>query len=341
MANLLVTCGGMCVGLVLQLKQAMRAVPALRGGRLLIADRTALNPAGCFADACLRVPPVAHLSYVDRLLELCRQSDVRVVLPHLDIDLDRLAPHRDRFAAAGVTVVCPPPDLVDLCGDKARFAAFARKERLPHPARYRADSLREEMFPLFAKPRRGSASVGARVCRSLAEARAALAEFPDLIFQELVAGPEATVDAFISAAGRCTVRVPRLRDRVIDGQSVQSHTVRSAPLAELADRTIAALARRGLCGPLNVQAFAGDRPTLIEVNPRLGSASLLANVACGGRLFTSVLQEACGGGADGDPEDYREGLYLYRYWGEVFHDGARPLEFFPPREDPQGFDPRE
>jgi carbamoyl-phosphate synthase large subunit len=329
--NVLLTCGGGWVGLVQQLRQAMRHVPALRDGHLLVADRAALTPAGCFADLAVLVPDVASPDYVDHLLDLCRSRRVRVVVPHLDIDLNRLAPHLGRFADAGTAVVCPPPDLVELCGDKARFEAFARAEGLPCPRSYPTEELREELFPLFAKRRRGSASVGAGVCRSVAEARERLRQDPDLLFQEAIEGPEVSVDAYLSRQGRCTVRVPRWRDKVVAGEAVQSRTFRSAAVAELADRTITALARRGLWGPLNVQLFAGDRPTLIEVNPRLGSASVLSDRATVGRYFASVLGEACGEPCTGDPDDYRDGLHLYRYWGEVYHDGDRPVEYVPPR----------
>jgi hypothetical protein len=100
----------------------------------------------------------------------------------------------------------------------------------------------------------------------------------------------------------------------------------------VADRAIAALAGRGLWGPLNVQLFAGEGVNLIEVNARLGSASVLSNQATAGRYFASVLHEACGGECDGDPDDYRDGLHLYRYWGEVYHDGSAPLAFLPFRD---------
>lgn len=98
MRNVLVTFGSGWVGLVGQLKQAMRTVPALRDGQLLVADRAALTPAGCFADAAVRVPEVASPAYVDHVLDLCRTRAVRVLVPHLDLDLDRLAPHLGRFA---------------------------------------------------------------------------------------------------------------------------------------------------------------------------------------------------------------------------------------------------
>jgi len=91
------------------------------------------------------------------------------------------------------------------------------------------------------------------------------------------------------------------------------------------------LARRGLRGPLNVQVFASQPPLVIEVNTRLGSASVLSNVATGGRFFAAVLAEACGLPVDGDPDDYREGLSLYRFLGDVFHDGDSVLDSVPGR----------
>ena len=135
--------------------------------------------------------------------------------------------------------------------------------------------------------------------------------------------------------GRCLVRVPRLRDKVVGGEAQQTHTLRCPPVAELADRTIAALVGRGMHGPLNIQIFGGPEPVLIEVNTRLGSASVLANAATEGRLFTAVLADACGYGIHGDPDDYVEGLWLQRYWGDIVHDGRRLLRSHPPSPPPR------
>lgn len=328
--NVLVPSGGKSVGMLLQLKQAVRGVPSLRDARVMIADRAPVTPAGSFADASFVVPEVGHAAYVDELLRICRDHDVRVLLPAIDIDLDRLAPHVHEFAAAGTTLVCPPPALVELCLDKERFAAFCREEDLPHPRSYPSDALPPDRFPLFFKRRRGFGSIGSGVCRSSEDAALVLARDPDVVFQELVEAPEVSVDVFVSRAGRCTTRVPRQRDKVVGGEAQQSHTVRSTALAGLADRTVAALVRRGLRGPLNIQVFWADEPVLIEVNTRLGSASILSNAATGGRYFTDVLRDACGDGCDGDPDDYVDGLWLQRYWGDVIHDGARTLDGHPP-----------
>ena len=43
----------------------------------------------------------------------------------------------------------------------------------------------------------------------------------------------------------------------------------------------------------------------------------------------SVLSEAKGAPLGGDPTDYRDDVSLYRFIGDVYHDGALPLGVLP------------
>ncbi len=327
--NVLVTCGGKWVGIVLQLKLAMRHVAPLAGGRLLVADRASLTPAGQFADGSFVVPAINEPDYVDCLLDICRRQAVRVVIPLIDIDMVRLAPHASQFADVGTHVVSPPAELVELCFDKANFSGFADAAGIPVPRRYTAEQLDGAPYPLFAKPLRGFGSIGSCICRSAEEAQRALATNPELAFEQYIEASEVSVDCYLAAGGRCTVQVQRVRDKVIGGEAVQTHTVRLPAIRKTVNGALEALARRGLRGPLNVQVFATGRPPVIDVNPRLGSASVLSNMASHGRLFRSVLAESCGLAAEGDPNEYEEGLHLYRFLGDVFHDGSRASAVLP------------
>jgi hypothetical protein len=80
---------------------------------------------------------------------------------------------------------------------------------------------------------------------------------------------------------------------------------------------------------MNLQVFCSDPPRIGEVNPRLGSASVFSNFASHGRLFRSVLAGACGEEVDGDPDDYRVGLQLRRFLGDVYFDDERVLGVVP------------
>ena len=328
-SNVLVNSGGKWVGMVLALREAMQTVEALCTGRIMVASMEAVTPAGCFADEAYVVPPIRDDRYIDSLLELCVEQRVRVVVPQIDLDLARLAPHLDTFAQVGTTVVCPNPDLVELCFDKSRFENFLRTERLPYPRTFILDELKEVEYPLFYKPRRGFGSMGSGICKSFQEAQTILAEMDDLVWQEYISCPEVSVDAYVSRSGKCIVCVQRIRDKVVAGEAYRSHTVNIPEVRDLARRTIEALTGRGLRGPLNLQIFASDPPVLIEVNTRLGSASVFSNVACGGRLMSAVLNEACGCFDDGDPDDYVVGMELYRFLGEVFHIGTQIVKISP------------
>ena len=328
-SNVLVCSGGKWVGIVLQLRQAMERLPALRSGKIVIASSDALTPAGCFADASEHVPPIVAPNYIDCLLEVCQKHRIRVLIPLIDLDLVRLSPHIGWFADIGTTVVCPDPRIVDLCFDKERFADFCSANGLEHATYHRADALSRARFPLFYKRRRGFGSIGSGICENIAEAEALVRAVPDLLFQELIRAPEISVDAYVARDGQCVVCVPRTRDKVVAGEAYKSRTTERGPVTNLARHAIGALADAGLRGPLNVQVFASDPPSLIEVNTRLGSAVVLSNMAVNGRLLDALLLEACGGTAVGDPNDYIVDLGLTRFLGDVFHQGLEVRAVLP------------
>lgn len=323
--RVLVTCGGKWVGMVLALRQALSE---LGGGEVIVADRDPLTPAGCFADDRVHVPAIADSNYVTALANYARERGISAIVPLIDIDIDRLDRERSVLAEAGVHLVAPPREVIDLCLDKALFQTVCDEEDLATPRSF--ISLEAATYPLFYKPRRGFGSIGTGRADTPAEVPAA-AERYELVHQELVEAPEVSVDGYVNREGRCTVLVPRMRDKVIGGEAQRSHTIEDPETWELAMRTVRALASRGLRGPVNVQLFLSEPRKLIEVNTRLGSCSVLSNAATGGRLLRSVLEEAFGGTATGDPSDYERGLWIYRYTGDVFHRGDQPTRFAPAR----------
>lgn len=334
--NLLVTCGGKWVGHILQLRQAMGRVKEFRSGKIFVADREPITPAGAFADGSFRVPPVADPAYPTRLLELSREFGIRLIVPLIDIDVLALAPHREHFSAEGVMVVCPPADVAELCFDKYAFHRWAIANGIPVPGMLSQDQLPTASYPLFAKPARGFGSIGARLCYDPEEARRILEE-PGMLLEEYLQGPEFSADGYINRAGGCILRVIRLREKVVGGEAYRSRTVRDADVAAVTDLVLARLAELGHRGPVNVQVIKSRRPAVIDVNPRLGSAVLLSNQATQGRLFEAILREAVGRTAIGDPDDYLVGLQLWRFLGEVFFDDSRITAVYPApaqRDDP-------
>ena len=316
--NVLVTCGGKWVGLILQLREAMQEIPEFQTGRIYVADREAVTPAGAFADGAFQVPPIADPSYPRILFALCREHEIGVVVPLIDIDVLALAPYREHFAEIGVTLMTPPVPVAELCFDKRRFAEWAERRGIPVPRIFHSADLDQASFPLFAKQARGFGSIGARVCHNKEEARQVLAD-PAMFLEEFISGTEYSVDGYVNRAGQPIIRVVRIREKVVGGEAFRSCTIRDEAVARVADQVLAALAHEGHRGPVNVQIIAGEKTAVIDVNPRLGSAVVLSNQATGGRLFRALLLESLGQTTQGDPDDYIAGLHLWRFLGDLFY----------------------
>lgn len=316
--------------MVLQLRQAQRHVTQLRDGRLMVAAMIPLTAAGCFADETFVVPPVADEGHVAAMIAACDERRIRVVVPLVDQDVERLAPARDAFAAIGTTVVAPPAELVRLSRDKLAFEQFVGEVGLPVIRSYAPADIDSGCYPLFYKRRFGFGSMGTGICRTPEEREQLTRADSSLLFQPFVSAPEYSVDAFVSRSGRCVVCVPRLRAKVVGGEAHQSRTVDAPGVHAVALRCLEALASRGFSGPANVQVFGTDPPVVIEANLRLGSASVLGNVATDGRLFQAMLREAVGDTVDGNPSDYRVGVQLDRYLGDLFSTEGRVEQILPP-----------
>lgn len=329
--NILVTCGGKWVGHILQLREAAQRVDAMRGAEVFVADCQPITPAGQFADGSFQVPPIADPAYPQELIRICRNHDIGLLVPLIDIDVERLTASWELFAGEGVALVAPPTHIAKLCFDKRCFSRWAVSKGITVPQVIDHPSLDAAKYPLFAKPACGFGSIGARICRTADEARQAAEERMDLVFEEYLSGPEYSADGYVNRAGTCVICVVRIREKVVGGEAYRSHTVREPEVFHLARRTIETLAAEGHRGPINVQIIRGDNKLgVIDVNPRLGSASLLSNQATDGRLFEGILREAVGETVWGDPGDYRVGLQLWRFLGEVFYQGDQVHAVFPP-----------
>jgi carbamoyl-phosphate synthase large subunit len=328
--SLLITCAGRWAGVVTRLQQAVRSRPDLGIHRVLAASSDELTPAGVFADGCHRLPLLRDPGYVEALIGLCHRESVAAVLPVIDLDVRRLAPELGRLQAAGLEAMCPEQDVAALCADKWRVAELAQTRGWPHPRTVLDPREAPFGFPAFMKPRSGFGSVGARVCGSPGEALERAAAEPGLMLQELIDAPELTVDGYVARSGHPVVCVPRRREKIVSGESYRTTTIEAPAAHALSMDVMREFGRRGFHGPLNIQWFETDPPLFVEVNPRLGSGSVLADVATAGRLFECLLIEATGGTATGDPHAYERGVTLSRYLGDVFHRGATVVRIDPP-----------
>jgi nucleoside-diphosphate-sugar epimerase len=241
--------------------------------------------------ACL-VPPASDPElYVARLLETCARERIDVLIPGSDPELYPLACARPQFLEHGCEVIVSSPAAVGLCRDKKALADFFQKLGLPFVLTLSLREAQEQVarlcWPLIAKPRSGSGSVGVQLLHEPDELLR-LSPGNDLVVQSYLAAPTSTpaldprpvrdgrldqsgeisAQFFVGESGKVLgsfVSVNRLKDGV---------PLEVVPWADPDARRealslVGALAAHGLRGPVNVQGrLTAEGFRFFEVNPR-------------------------------------------------------------------------
>jgi carbamoyl-phosphate synthase large subunit len=304
------------------LRAFRRTLDALgTGGRVLAVDCSWYSGAFHDADEAFLVPRCADPEFVPRLLQICEEHHVDLVIPTLDPELAVYAAAREQFAAIGTTVAISSPEVAAIGGDKQRTHDWLVSGGFPTVQQGSLDDVRADPgswpFPLIVKPRFGSASIGVGFVRDMAELEQA-ASAPDSLVQTLAPGVEHTIDLLASREGTCRVAIPRRRIEVRSGEVSKAVTVRSPALIELAEKLCAALP--GAYGALNVQVFVGDEPgrlAVIEMNARFGGGYPLS-YAAGADFPQALVQEALGLPSTAPLLGWQDGLVKLRYDAAVF-----------------------
>ncbi|MGY1615706.1 ATP-grasp domain-containing protein [Geodermatophilus sp. SYSU D00691] len=285
------------------------------------ADPAAAGPA--LADVGLVVPRADAPGFVDALLGACARYGADALVPTVAEELPALAAGAARLSAAGVGTWLPAPDAVDVCCDKAAFAARLHAAGVPHPeTAYELAGVAAVPGPWIVKPRSGRGSRGVQALDDRRTVVAALHADPGLIVQRRLDGREFTADALVARDGRVLAVVPRWRDETKAGISVKGTTFGSPAVTAT---VAAALAAVGLTGPANVQGFVDDdgAVTVVEINPRF-SGGLPLTLAAGADVVGTYLAGVRDPGAALPELSFRPGVRMSRYFAETYssEDGA-------------------
>ncbi|MEW5755883.1 MAG: ATP-grasp domain-containing protein [Pseudomonadota bacterium] len=317
--NILITSAGRRVALVNIFRKALQELnlPV----KVVAVDMSTLSSACMISDASFVVPCCTLPEYVQDLLSLCEEQNVRLVIPTIDTELPALAANRSEFAAKGVTVAVSSEETIKVAGDKVATHEYLLSREFPtvrqalHHEVVR--DLRRWSFPLIAKPRYGNSSRGVRYLYSPSELIERTDE-DDYIIQAVAEGVEYTVDVYVDDAGRCRCAVPRQRIEVRAGEVSKAMTSHIPVLEDLATRVVEGLP--GAYGVLNVQIFwdsATESATIIEINARFGGGYPLSDFA-GAHFARWMIEELCGLPSTVSTNKWRSGIVMLRYDEAIF-----------------------
>jgi FMN phosphatase YigB (HAD superfamily)/carbamoylphosphate synthase large subunit len=317
--NVLVVSGGGFQGLGL-----IKALRAVAGARILVADCHAENVTRYFADDFFLAPLLkeehAFLSFI---LDLCEQEGVSAVFASTDFELELLARHRDEFSAKGVTVYVSTNSLLELAHDKLLFYQWLQSEKLPSLPCYVTPRDPNASFPLIGKPRRGWGSRGLCMLAGPED----LSTLPSAKIDELVWQPclqdfdEYSVDFSVNMAGKISPLSFRRRIRSLGGFAILCEPGAPQKVRDATQLTIERLLPLGMQGPLNLQVLsARDTCWVSDLNPRAGT-SMPLSLAVGANPLAFLLNGD--GGKTNRTSDY-----------SFQSSGARTLRYLEERSIP-------
>ncbi len=321
-----------CVGRRVELIQAFRAAARGLGLTLRVVglDSDLTAPALTCVDQAVLVPRASEASYVPAVLDAVAKHDATVLLPTTDTDLPILSKHRDEIAAAGCLPLIAEYETISICRDKMLTFEHLRRHNIDTPETYAADAIRAEpnlSFPLFIKPRSGSASQWVHKLEDQIELEYYLSRVQDPIVQEFIDGVEHTLDVYVGLTGEPRCVVPRARWQVRTGEVSKGVVVKDLEIMAAGRQVVESLGG-GLRGLVTIQCIvtAQRRICFIEINPRFGGGAPLG-IAAGADYPRWLLEELQGRTAAIAFDGFQHGLCMLRYDWSAFvqlDDNLRP-----------------
>lgn len=287
-------------------------------GKIVAADVDPLAPALHEADSAYIVPRLADPDSISTLVEVCRREEVGLIFPLIDEGMPVLAAGRRELEETGARLVMVPEGALTMTVDKLLTCRLFRRVAVPTPATWLPSEIRPASlgYPVFVKPRSGSASKGAAPARDERELSYFLDYVQDPIVQEYLPGPEITSDVVCDFDGNVLSVVSRQRIEVREGEVAKGVTIYDPEIAESCVRIAKGLEA---IGPITVQCLLRDgRPYFTEVNPRFGGGLPLA-IAAGVPAPYWLLARATGRSIAVPPlGTYTKGLHITRFDDSFF-----------------------
>jgi carbamoyl-phosphate synthase large subunit len=287
-------------------------------GKVFATDCSELAPALYEADSYFIVPRIDDPKYKETILEICRKHKINLVLTLIDPEISFLSKYRDDFIAIGTVPLVSSFEVVERSFDKYDFYTWLVEHHYNTAKTYEDKSLFYQDvedgkigYPVFLKPRRGSASLNMSKAFDKDDVKFLIKRYPDLIIQEYMQGTEIGADVYIDLISHEVVSIftkEKLLMRA--GETDKSVSFKDERLFALIKQFVK---EAGYVGAIDIDIFTvGDEYYISEVNPRFGGG-YLHTYECGvnfPKMMLKNLQQVINTDSIGA---YEEGLYMMKY----------------------------
>jgi carbamoyl-phosphate synthase large subunit len=287
-------------------------------GSIVAFDMDPLAPALQLADKMFIVPPIESPDYIPTLAGLCRDLAIDVIFPVLDPDIVVLAQNKKAFEEAGTRLAIVSFEVATMTADKWLTKQFFQGLGLRVPRSWLPGQLKSQdlPYPVFAKPRDGSAGKNCFQARDQRELEFLLGYVPNPMIEECLPGPEITTDVICDLNGTVLGIVSRKRIEVRSGEVAKGVTVFDQTVMDACTKIARALPA---VGPLTVQCMMRDSTAYFtEINARFGGG-LPLGIAAGVNAPLWLLAKIAGIAIEIPPlGSYKKNLYMTRYDDSFF-----------------------
>jgi len=285
-------------------------------GQVWGVDSSPYAPGFAYCDKREILPGVNDLTYCEKLLSLCKNNHIDIVIPLIDPELEVLAAKRDVFHQNGIMVVVSPMQTIAMAFDKYRTWEFAQQHGIAMPrsvltVQEALDDIQEGRlrWPLVVKPRKGSASFDITYCSDEVQLCGAYDGCADPMIQQYAEGPEYGFDLFGDQHCRPVSVYCKKKLAMRAGETDKAVTTSNSVMIEFGSRLLAAM---NLYGPADADVIlTSGGPQLLEINPRFGGGYPCSHLA-GADFCSKLIAMREGKSLKSDIGVCPEGVYMLK-----------------------------
>lgn len=255
-----------------------------------------------------------HSNFIDRIIEICKKEQCKVVFPGLDIELIPLSNNIEKLTANGVFPIVSNPNVIKISDDKLETSEFLRSNNFPYLKTYRLKDYSFELdFPVVLKPQKGGArSIGTFVAKDMREFDKYILDIDinNYVVQEYIQSDEYTCGT-VSFENGC-IGVIVMRRQLRAGDTYKAFVVKNEEISNFVKSVINVLKPFGAC---NIQLRVRDNiPYIFEINARCSGTT--ASRALAGFNEPKMICDYIFKGIDNPHFEINE-IAILRYWREL------------------------
>jgi len=287
-------------------------------GMVMAADCDELAPALYDADRHFIVPRMDDEGYLDAILTICKEYNIRMVLSLIDPELSLLAKNRQAFLDLGTVPVVSDYEAVEMCFDKYSMFKFLGdngfnvvRTYVDKEFFYKDEAEGLVSYPAIVKPIKGSASLNIHMVESREEVEMLFKRHDSIIIQEHIEGVEYGLDVYIDMISGDPVAIfAKEKIKMRAGETDKSRSFRDETLFELVKCFVK---KANLKGIIDIDIFkAGGKYYILEVNPRFGGGYPHA-YECGVNVIPMMLNNIGGVKNEDVIGAYEEDVFMMKY----------------------------